>query len=150
VEIKIKWIKRKQNIKFNYVVCLSDTCSSCHGVTDRTCKQKSWLKYACFLYKIHVTLQCIVVSALKKTSKVNYFNILSIIWQLLLSVKWHHLFLCEVITRPIYRMETNIKSGKSLYRKIDNSTKTDNTMLIWDRPSATCSASEAQSTLSNI
>jgi hypothetical protein len=26
----------------------------CHGVTDRTCKQKSWLKCACFLYKIHV------------------------------------------------------------------------------------------------
>ena len=43
----------------------------CHGVTDRTCKQKSWLKCACFLYKIHVNLQCIVVSALKKTSKVN-------------------------------------------------------------------------------
>jgi hypothetical protein len=31
---------------------------NCHGVTDRTCKQKSWLKCACFLYKIHVTLQC--------------------------------------------------------------------------------------------
>ena len=30
----------------------------CHGVTDRTCKQKSWLKCTCFLYKIHVTLQC--------------------------------------------------------------------------------------------
>ena len=29
----------------------------CHGVTDRTIKQKSWLKYACFLYKIHVTLE---------------------------------------------------------------------------------------------
>jgi hypothetical protein len=36
------------------------------NTTDRTCKQKSWLKCACFLYKIHVTLQCIVVSALKK------------------------------------------------------------------------------------
>jgi hypothetical protein len=36
-----------------------------------TCKQKSWLKCVCFLYKIHVTLQCIVVSAIKKTSKVN-------------------------------------------------------------------------------
>jgi hypothetical protein len=31
-----------------------------------------------------------------------YFNILSIIWQLLLSVKWRHLFSCEVKTRPIY------------------------------------------------
>jgi hypothetical protein len=30
----------------------------CHGVTDRTCKQKSWLKCACFLYRIPVTLQC--------------------------------------------------------------------------------------------
>ena len=39
-----------------------------------------------------------------------YFNILSIIWQLLLSVKWRHLFSCEVKTRPIYWMETNIKS----------------------------------------
>ena len=37
-----------------------------------------------------------------------YFNILSIIWQLLLSVKWRHLFSCEVKTRPIYGMETNI------------------------------------------
>ena len=37
----------------------------------RTCTHKSRQKYACFLYKIHVTLQCIVVSALKKTSKVN-------------------------------------------------------------------------------
>jgi hypothetical protein len=40
-----------------------------HGVTDRICKQKSRLKCACFLYKIHVTLQCIVVSALKKHQK---------------------------------------------------------------------------------
>ena len=39
---------------------------------------------------------------------VSYFNILSIIWQLLLSVKWRHLFSCEVKTRPIYGMETNI------------------------------------------
>jgi hypothetical protein len=31
----------------------------------------SCYRCACFLYKIHVTLQCIVVSALKKTSKVN-------------------------------------------------------------------------------
>ena len=35
-----------------------------------------------------------------------YFNILSIIWQLLLSVKWRHMFSCEVKTRPIYGMET--------------------------------------------
>jgi hypothetical protein len=48
---------RRTISKFKYVVCLSDTCSSCHGVTERTCKQKSWLKCACFLYKIHVTLQ---------------------------------------------------------------------------------------------
>ena len=37
-----------------------------------------------------------------------YFNIPSIIWQLLLSVKWRHRFSCEVKTRPIYGMETNI------------------------------------------
>ncbi len=37
-----------------------------------------------------------------------FFNILSIIWQLLLSVKWRHLILCEVKTKPIYGMETNI------------------------------------------
>jgi hypothetical protein len=30
-----------------------------------------------------------------------YFNIFSIIWHLLLSVKWRHLFSCEVITRPL-------------------------------------------------
>ena len=46
---------QKGYMKLNYVVCLSDTSSSSHGVTDRTCKQKSWLKCACFLYKIHVT-----------------------------------------------------------------------------------------------
>ena len=44
-----------------------------------------------------------------------YFNILSIIWQLLLSVKWRHLISCEVITRPIYGMETNIKSGNGWF-----------------------------------
>ena len=38
----------------------------CHGVTDRTCKQKSWLKCACFLYKIHVILQCMWFQHLKK------------------------------------------------------------------------------------
>jgi hypothetical protein len=81
---------------------------------------------------MHVTLQCIVVSALKKTSKVNtilkvvifkrlflkpflYFNILSIIWQLLLSVKWRHLFSYEVKTGTIYGMETNIKSGNGWF-----------------------------------
>jgi hypothetical protein len=40
----------------------------------------SWLKCVCFLYKIHVTLQCIVVSALKKTKchpKFLFWNILS-------------------------------------------------------------------------
>ena len=61
-----------------FLTCLPVSMSSalflscnCHGVSDRTCKQKSWLKCACFLYNIHVNLQCIVVSALKKTSKVN-------------------------------------------------------------------------------
>ena len=44
-----------------------------------------------------------------------YFNILSIIWQLLLSVKWCHLFSCEVKTRPIYGMETNIQSGNGWF-----------------------------------
>jgi hypothetical protein len=29
----------------------------CHGVTDRTCKHKSWLKCACFLYKIPFSIQ---------------------------------------------------------------------------------------------
>jgi hypothetical protein len=48
---------------------LLDTCSSCHVTIMGS--QKSRLKCARFLYKIHVTLQCIVVSALKKTSKVN-------------------------------------------------------------------------------
>jgi hypothetical protein len=89
-----------------------------HGVTDRICKQKSRLKCACFLYKIHVTLQCIVVSALKKRQMCIrlflkpflYFNILSITWQLLLSVKWRHLFPWQIKTRLIYGMETNIKS----------------------------------------
>ena len=47
-----------------------------------------------------------------------YFNILSIIRQLLLSVKWRHLFSCEVITRPIYGMETNIKSGNFMVLSI--------------------------------
>jgi hypothetical protein len=35
--------------------------------------------------------------------------------QLLLSVKWRHLFSCEVITRSIYGMETNIKSGNGWF-----------------------------------
>ena len=65
---------QKGYIKFNYVVCLSDTCSSCHVTVMGSLivlVNKSWLKCARFLYKIHVTLQCIVVSALRKTSKVN-------------------------------------------------------------------------------
>ena len=64
----------KKSIKFNCRLPLRHLLFlSCnyHGVTDRICKQKSRLKCACFLYKIHVTLQCIVVSALEKTSKVN-------------------------------------------------------------------------------
>ena len=31
-------------------------------------------------------------------------------WQLLLSVKWRHMFSYKVKTGPIYGMETNIKS----------------------------------------
>ena len=44
-----------------------------------------------------------------------YFNILSIIWQLLLSVKWRHLFSYQVKTGPIYGIETNIKSGNGWF-----------------------------------
>jgi hypothetical protein len=42
---------QKGYIKLNYVVCLSETGSSCLGVTDRTCKQEltemsvSYIKY---------------------------------------------------------------------------------------------------------
>jgi hypothetical protein len=32
----------------------------CHGITDRTCKQKSWLKCVCFLYKIHVMVSLLM------------------------------------------------------------------------------------------
>jgi hypothetical protein len=39
-----------------------------------------------------------------------YFNILSITWQLLLSVKWGYLFPWQIKTKPIYGMEMNIKS----------------------------------------
>jgi hypothetical protein len=39
----------------NYVVCLSDTGFSCHVTV--TCKHKSWLKCACFLYKIPFSIQ---------------------------------------------------------------------------------------------
>ena len=44
-----------------------------------------------------------------------YFNILSITWQLLLSVKWRHLFPWQIKTRPIYGVETNIKSGNGWF-----------------------------------
>jgi hypothetical protein len=37
-------------------------------------QQKSRLKCACFLYKIHVTLQCIVVSALKNVKSKHKFE----------------------------------------------------------------------------
>ena len=40
---------------------------------------------------------------------------LSINWQLLLSVKWRHMFSYEVKTGPIYGMETNIKSGNGWF-----------------------------------
>jgi hypothetical protein len=45
-----------------------------------------------------------------------YFNIISIIWQLLLSVKWRHLFSYEVKSGPIYGVETNIKSGNGWFK----------------------------------
>ena len=38
-----------------------------------------------------------------------------VFWQLLLSVKWRHLFSYEVKTGPIYGMETNIKSGNDWF-----------------------------------
>jgi hypothetical protein len=41
----------------------------------------------------------------KITKPFLYFNILSIIWQLLLSVKWRHMFSYEVKTGPIYGMK---------------------------------------------
>jgi hypothetical protein len=67
-EYKIrKWLV----LKFHALRHLLFLSCSYHGVTDRICKQKSRLKCARFLYKMHVTLQCIVVSALKKPSKVN-------------------------------------------------------------------------------
>ena len=40
---------------------------------------------------------------------------LDIIWQLLLSVKWRHMFSYEVKTGPIYGMKTNIKSGNGWF-----------------------------------
>jgi hypothetical protein len=64
---------------------------------------KEWLVKYIFVHKI----------ALKK--QFLYVNILSIIWQLLLSVKWRHIFSYEVNTGPIYGMETNIKSGNGLF-----------------------------------
>ena len=45
-----------------------------------------------------------------------YFNILSITWQLLLSVEWRHLFPWQIKTRPIYGMETNIKSRNGWFK----------------------------------
>ena len=50
-----------------------------------------------------------------------YFNILSIIWQLLLSVNWRHMFSYKVKTGPIYGMETNIKSGNGWFLKFHGS-----------------------------
>ena len=59
----------------NCVVCLSDTGSSCHVTVMGSLiilvnKIADWNVPVSYI-KIHVTLQCIVVSALKKTSKVN-------------------------------------------------------------------------------
>ena len=45
----------------------------------------------------------------------NAFNSLSIIWQLLPSVKWRHIFSYEVKTGPIYGMVTNIKYGNGWF-----------------------------------
>ena len=50
-----------------------------------------------------------------------YFKILSIIWQLLLSVKWRHMFSYEVKTGPIYGMETEYKIRKWLVLKCHGS-----------------------------
>ena len=44
-----------------------------------------------------------------------YFNILLITRQLL-SVKWRYLFPWQIKTRPIYGMETNIKSGNGWFK----------------------------------
>jgi hypothetical protein len=63
---------------------------------------KEWLVKYFFVHKI--VLKAIL-----------YFNILSIIRQLLLSVKWRHIFSYEVKTGPIYGMETNIKSGNGWF-----------------------------------
>jgi hypothetical protein len=41
--------------------------------------------------------------------------LLSIIWQLLLSVKWRHMFSYEFKTGPIYGIETNIKTGNGWF-----------------------------------
>jgi hypothetical protein len=91
VVTSIKWNITNNN-KLNYVVCLSDTGSTCHGVTDRICRQKSWLKCACFLYKIHVTLeinvfQCqllfyITVIKWHKSSLMFYIVVTSIKWNI--------------------------------------------------------------------
>ena len=63
---------------------------------------KEWLVKYFFVHKI--VFKAILV-----------FNILSITWQLLLSVKWRHLFPWQIKTRPIYGMETNIKSGNGWF-----------------------------------
>ena len=55
VMLKIYFIYKLCHLPLRHRLFLS---CDCHGVTDRTCKQKRWLKCACFLYKIHVTLQC--------------------------------------------------------------------------------------------
>jgi hypothetical protein len=78
------------NIKFNYVVCLSDTGFSCH-----------------------VTVMGSLIVFVNKRADwnvpVSYIKCMSLCSALfLLSVKWHHLFSCEVKTRPIYEKETNI------------------------------------------
>ena len=44
-----------------------------------------------------------------------FLNILSIIWQLLLSVKWRHMYSYKVKTGQIYGMEMNIKSGNGWF-----------------------------------
>ena len=64
---------------------------------------KEWLVKYIFVHKIVLKEQYL------------YFNILSIIWQLLLSVKWRHMFSYEVKSGPIYGMETEMKSGNGWF-----------------------------------
>jgi len=65
----------------------------CHGVTDRICKRKSWLKCACFLYNIHVTSSACGFSTKKNPSKVNIISKVVILKHSVI------LFRCSMICR---------------------------------------------------